>query len=841
MALTPLQQNTATAVVFGPLVSEASGTYMSGLTINQSAVTTIPAGGTVLAEKDNASACVSAGRGYYLGYFSVNDVSALGKLVVDVAGSAALPCWHEYWVQEDDPDISTVSGVSSGLTLYTVATTADAASGRLTTADLTTYTLSALTDHPAAKVADAASARVTTSDITTYTLSALTDHPAAKVADAASGRLTSTDIVSATVSGVVLGSSGIVEATWDEKLLGNNHNIAQSSGRRLRGIQEFQGYENGAIWLSVSGVSGTTNYENGTVENPVSGMADALTINASLGFNQFHIGPGLTITLTANSDDYVFWGRDWTLALGGQSITRTHVLNANVNGTATGSDYDFTLCRINSTTTLGAGHFHDCDLNGSIVMTEAGGYHFNGCYGTDVPDIDFGSTIANTDLKMTQYMGNVEVKNLGVSGVDTVQIEGMGSLTINANCTGGTATLQGHITITDNASSAVTLSDDARWDIPQAVSAVGSGLAFYPAAKVIDAASARVTVSDITTYTLSALTDHPAAKVIDAASGRLTTAQVVSSVTSGLNLYPVASVGDVASGRLTTSDITTYTLSALTDHPAAKVIDAASARLTTSDITTYALSALTDHPAAKVADAASARLTTTDITDYASATLTAYGVGTAGDSASGRLTTVQVVSSVTSGLTLYPVASVSDAASARLTTSDITTYALSALTDHPAAKVIDAASARLTATDILTQASAALTNYSVGTDADSASGRLTTSDITTYALSALTDHPASKVIDAASGRLTSTDIVSAVSSGIIAEDVLVNSGITELTGQPGTNPGVYAAVQWEYQKSRNPIVQSATTQAVFNNAGTEIASATVSVTTGVTFTRGKFT
>ncbi|MEE9597227.1 MAG: hypothetical protein V3V96_10670, partial [Acidiferrobacterales bacterium] len=71
------------------------------------------------------------------------------------------------------------------------------------------------------------------------------------------------------VSGAEVSGSLILETAkviWDRVLSGATHNIATSAGRRLRGIQTFQGYEDGAIWIdTVNGSAGTTDFENGTV------------------------------------------------------------------------------------------------------------------------------------------------------------------------------------------------------------------------------------------------------------------------------------------------------------------------------------------------------------------------------------------------------------------------------------------------------------------------------------------------------------------------------------------------------------------------------------------------
>ncbi len=112
---------------------------------------------------------------------------------------------------------------------------------------------------------------------------------------------------------------------WDRILTGATHNIATSAGRRLRGIQDFQGYEDGAIWIdTVNGSAGTTDFENGTVENPVNTIADANTLAASLGIARFHVAPASSLDFSvpwADQVNQVFMGDRWTLALGGRSVS----------------------------------------------------------------------------------------------------------------------------------------------------------------------------------------------------------------------------------------------------------------------------------------------------------------------------------------------------------------------------------------------------------------------------------------------------------------------------------------------------------------------------------------
>lgn len=263
------------------------------------------------------------------------------------------------------------------------------------------------------------------------------------------------------------------DVVWDEVLTGATHNVPTSAGRRLRGIQEFQGYELGSIWIdTVNGAAGTVDYENGTVENPVDSLTDALVLAASLDISRFQVTPDSTLTLDASVAGMNFSGMGWTLALGNQNCSGAIFTGARVSGTCTsdGTHVHFHDCFM-GICTLPAGHMLRCALEDKITMSEAGDYFWDSCYsgvaGTNTPFVDFGAAIGNSQLNMRHYSGGVEVENIGATGTDNMSLEGFGQIVLNANCAGGVIAIRGNFTVTDNASGAVTLSDDARIDVGQ--------------------------------------------------------------------------------------------------------------------------------------------------------------------------------------------------------------------------------------------------------------------------------------------------------------------------------------------------------------------------------------
>ncbi|MCK5235671.1 MAG: hypothetical protein KAR06_01700 [Deltaproteobacteria bacterium] len=261
----------------------------------------------------------------------------------------------------------------------------------------------------------------------------------------------------------------IADAIWDEVLTGGTHNVASSAGRRLRGIQDFQGYENGAVWIDTNnGVAGTTDYENGTVENPVDSIADALTIAASIGLVHLEVATGSSLTFAASMDGKTLNGRNWTLALGGQSCSDTVIIGATVSGICTGANKPrFERCVVNAVT-LPPAIMLLCGLANTITVGSAGDFFLIDCIsliaGTSTPSFDFGAAVGNTNLNMRRYSGGIQLESMNDTGTDTASIEGFGQI-VEGTCTGGAVAVRGNFTVSGITN--ITLSDNARIDLAQ--------------------------------------------------------------------------------------------------------------------------------------------------------------------------------------------------------------------------------------------------------------------------------------------------------------------------------------------------------------------------------------
>ncbi len=231
------------------------------------------------------------------------------------------------------------------------------------------------------------------------------------------------------------------------------------------------GYANGAIWVDTNASNtNTVSFVDGVADNPVSTWAAALTLSSQLSITRFQIGNGSSIALTGNSDNYTIVGSEWTLALGGQSIASAHIEGPTISGTGVGNDARFIDCHMGAVT-LARCEMDKCAIAATITLSTADTYLLDGCWsaiaGSATPTIDFGTLVGNSALNMRHYSGGIEIENMGATGTDTMSLEGHGQLIINANCSGGVVAIRGHFTITDNAGGALTLSDDARYDIDQ--------------------------------------------------------------------------------------------------------------------------------------------------------------------------------------------------------------------------------------------------------------------------------------------------------------------------------------------------------------------------------------
>ena len=271
-------------------------------------------------------------------------------------------------------------------------------------------------------------------------------------------------------------------------------------------LSQTVGYSAGEIWVdTINGTAGSESFVNGVADNPVSTWADALTLSTNLGIQRFRLVGASTITLTANSDSYTIVGDGTaTLTLAGQSVSGAVISGCILAGNDDGSNTVATIyrdCTV-GTQSFGLHRMENCGLSGTLTLAEAGTFDWINCHsrvaGTGTPAVNVGTAVANTNLNMRNYSGGIEVQEFGDTGTDTMSLEGQGQLVINANCSGGTIAIRGAFTVTDNASGAVTLSDEARLDMPQINAEVDTGISDAALATAAALSTAQTDLDTIT-------------------------------------------------------------------------------------------------------------------------------------------------------------------------------------------------------------------------------------------------------------------------------------------------------------------------------------------------------
>lgn len=274
----------------------------------------------------------------------------------------------------------------------------------------------------------------------------------------------------AAVSSRVEGTAAeLIDAAWDEVLTGATHNVMSSAGRRLRQITDGGLYEGGFVHIdTINGVAGTTTFVNGTVLSPSSNLADATTLAVALGLRAFRIRNGSTLTLAQTYTRYDFVGEQWTLALGGQSVTECGFHGALVSGVGTGSLVLFERCHIGDAT-LPPGEYHEVGMRGTWILG-TGDYFLNGCDQGSPANVSPTLSLAtDSNVRLRHHSGGVTV--LGLVSGQQFSMDGFGRLTLDATCTGGTVFISGTIRLINN-SSGVTINDSSRFSRPELVDAV---------------------------------------------------------------------------------------------------------------------------------------------------------------------------------------------------------------------------------------------------------------------------------------------------------------------------------------------------------------------------------
>lgn len=240
-----------------------------------------------------------------------------------------------------------------------------------------------------------------------------------------------------------------------------------------------RGYEDQSVWLNtIGGTPGTVINTNGTVDNPVDTLADAITLVNSLGWvGTLHLSLGTDITLDQAYAGLSFETPGALVNLGGHAHAGLSFDRCGITGDAAvgASPLNFTNCEfLGSPNGLPPMRMRDCLLRGSLRLDGGGDYLINNCKangpGLTLHSIDVNGDNSNARyVRIADFTGALQIENM--TSVDAVGFIGNGpSITIAANCAGGTLYIAGNIDLVDNSGGAVTVVDLTRYTTKQLIS-----------------------------------------------------------------------------------------------------------------------------------------------------------------------------------------------------------------------------------------------------------------------------------------------------------------------------------------------------------------------------------
>ena len=260
-----------------------------------------------------------------------------------------------------------------------------------------------------------------------------------------------------------IGNAKLVRDIWDESLTGATHNVANSSGRRLRMLQDAGGYDDGRVWLNTASANtGSAFPTDGTFLNPVNTLANALTVasGATQQIKRLHVMAGSSVTLASTYSGWNIDGDGYVLALGGQNIGGTVFTHYGMcTGVGTGSNPIFDTGAMGNVT-LPPCVILNTGFTATLTVGATGDYLLLNCHsqvpGAAGPTIDMGTAVGATNMNIRRWAGSITFNNIKAGDVVTIDTSGSSIVTVNG--TGGTIHIRGWAQeVVDNSSGAVTI------------------------------------------------------------------------------------------------------------------------------------------------------------------------------------------------------------------------------------------------------------------------------------------------------------------------------------------------------------------------------------------------
>jgi uncharacterized protein YunC (DUF1805 family) len=213
-----LRQSTAVDLAIGPFLDATDGvTAETGLTLSQADVR-LKKNAAAWAQVSDATAATHEEAGWYEKELDATDTDTVGRLVISVQETGALPVWHEFWVLEeavyDAIFAASAAGYASQASVNTIDDFLDTEIAALTTA-VTTIDDLLDTEMPALTAAVAA-LPTTLLDLSDGIETGLTLRQAVRLLTAASaGKLSGAATTTITIRNAVADSKARITATVD--------------------------------------------------------------------------------------------------------------------------------------------------------------------------------------------------------------------------------------------------------------------------------------------------------------------------------------------------------------------------------------------------------------------------------------------------------------------------------------------------------------------------------------------------------------------------------------------------------------------------------------------------
>lgn len=372
---------------------------------------------------------------------------------------------------------------------------------------------------------------------------------------------------------------------------------ANSINERIVAIDDIVPYMPAAIYINTpTGAAGTTKGTHGTRANPVNSVADAVTLAAAVGVNEYRLLGASSIILTTPHVNWAFYGQNGAVVDVGTGINTSgaHFECLTLTGDMDGNDTTQRFCKFQSLTNFIADATF-CLLIDNV--TESAGDHYwllcaSGVAGTGTPYIDAdGDDVNARNNHLRGWLGGVEIRTHTSTDLTSFDCPA-GQIVVAASGTGGTIAMRGNINITDNASGAVTFSQNAAVNMSKINAEVDTAFSDYDGptnaemeARTLVAASYGTAANQ--TNIQSRL---PAALV----TGRMSSdAEAISNSTDAADKVEAAAetmvTGAATATTLTTTTMSTNLTEATDDHYNGRVIIWTSGVLSgqATDITDY--------------------------------------------------------------------------------------------------------------------------------------------------------------------------------------------------------------------------------------------------------------